>query len=157
MNLQIEGGYSIQMKKEHTAHVSFVNTLGKTLSGAVLAVKGSGLLAGKHEAKWVKAGAGKKTPKQNILLLVCWACSVDRGVASPGVTFLWALCKCSLNAAGKKSGLWVKVLKECAAGMLSGAPLQQEWNVLSHLSVVKWTQCGSANIYYIWPLFFFFP
>lgn len=51
MNPQIEGGDSIQMKKEHTAHVSFVNTFGKTLSGAVLTVTGSGLLVGKHEAK----------------------------------------------------------------------------------------------------------
>lgn len=51
MNPQIEGGDSIQMKKENTAHVSFVNTFGKTLSGAVLTVKASGLLVGKHEAK----------------------------------------------------------------------------------------------------------
>lgn len=65
MNPQIEGGDTIWMKKEHTAHVSFVNTLGRTLSGAVLTVKGSGLLAGKHEAKWVKAGEGKKKTKRN--------------------------------------------------------------------------------------------
>lgn len=51
MNPQIEGGSSVQMNKEHTAHVSFTNTFGKTLSGATLTVEGSGLLHGKHEAR----------------------------------------------------------------------------------------------------------
>lgn len=48
---QVEGGDSIQMKKEHTAHVSFTNTFHKTLNGAVLTVEGKGLLQGKHEAR----------------------------------------------------------------------------------------------------------
>ena len=49
--LQIEGGDSIQMKKEHTAQVSFTNKFTRALSGAVLTVEGSGLLHGKQEAR----------------------------------------------------------------------------------------------------------
>uniref|UniRef100_G3NLK6 Transglutaminase-like domain-containing protein n=1 Tax=Gasterosteus aculeatus TaxID=69293 RepID=G3NLK6_GASAC len=44
ISVEIEGGDSIQMKKEYTARVSFINPFTKVLSGAVLTVKGSGLL-----------------------------------------------------------------------------------------------------------------
>ncbi|GLD72752.1 protein-glutamine gamma-glutamyltransferase 2-like protein, partial [Lates japonicus] len=49
ITIEIEGGDSIQMKKEHTVQVSFTNNFTKTLSGAVLTVEGSGLLKGKQE------------------------------------------------------------------------------------------------------------
>lgn len=51
MNPQIEGGSSVRMNKEYTAHVSFTNTFGKTLSGATLTVEGFGLLHRKHETR----------------------------------------------------------------------------------------------------------
>lgn len=51
MNPQIEGGSSIRVNKGYTAHVSFTNTFGKTLSEATLTVEGSGLLQRKHEAR----------------------------------------------------------------------------------------------------------
>ncbi|KAJ4933837.1 hypothetical protein JOQ06_006646, partial [Pogonophryne albipinna] len=47
----IEGGGSIQMKKEYKAHVSFTNTCRNSVNGAVLTVEGSGLLQGKQEAR----------------------------------------------------------------------------------------------------------
>lgn len=51
MNPQIEGGSSIRTNKGYTAHVSFTNTFGKTLSDATLTVEGSGLLQRKHKAR----------------------------------------------------------------------------------------------------------
>nr|XP_061802171.1 protein-glutamine gamma-glutamyltransferase 5-like [Nerophis lumbriciformis] len=51
INIEVEGGDSIQVKKEHTAIVSFTNELNKTLSGAILIVEGHGLLQGKQEAR----------------------------------------------------------------------------------------------------------
>ncbi|XP_075882707.1 protein-glutamine gamma-glutamyltransferase 5-like isoform X2 [Nelusetta ayraudi] len=65
ISMEIEGGSSIQMNKEHTAHVSFTNTFGKTLSGATLTVEGSGLFHGKHEARVVLLPPGK-TMQKNI-------------------------------------------------------------------------------------------
>ncbi|XP_076597691.1 protein-glutamine gamma-glutamyltransferase 2-like [Chaetodon auriga] len=63
ITIEIEGGDSIQMKKEHTAQVSFTNTLTKTLTGAVLTVEGCGLLQGKHEARLVFLQPGDKIEK----------------------------------------------------------------------------------------------
>uniref|UniRef100_A0A3B4UN21 Protein-glutamine gamma-glutamyltransferase 2-like n=1 Tax=Seriola dumerili TaxID=41447 RepID=A0A3B4UN21_SERDU len=51
INIEIEGGDSIQMRSEHTVQVSFTNKFTKALRGAVLTVEGSGLLKGKHEAR----------------------------------------------------------------------------------------------------------
>lgn len=48
---QIEGGNSIRLKKECTAHVSVSNPFTQMLKGAVLAVEGFGLMQGKHEAR----------------------------------------------------------------------------------------------------------
>lgn len=49
--LQVEGGDSIQMKKEHTAHISFTNRFSKALNAAVLTVEGSGLLPEKNDIR----------------------------------------------------------------------------------------------------------
>lgn len=49
--LQIEGGDNVQMKKEHTALVSFTNHFINPLTGAVLTVEGFGLLQSKEEAR----------------------------------------------------------------------------------------------------------
>ncbi|XP_077371127.1 protein-glutamine gamma-glutamyltransferase 5-like isoform X2 [Festucalex cinctus] len=51
INIQVEGGDSIQVKKEHTATVSYANELNKMLNGALLTVEGYGLLQGKQEAR----------------------------------------------------------------------------------------------------------
>lgn len=48
---KIEGGDSIEMRKEYTAQVSFTNTFPKTLNRAVLTVEGFGLLQDKQEAR----------------------------------------------------------------------------------------------------------
>ncbi|KAK2851064.1 hypothetical protein Q5P01_007340 [Channa striata] len=53
ITIEIEGGDTIPMNKEHTAHVSFTNKLTKTLNGAVLSVNGSALLQGKLQARRV--------------------------------------------------------------------------------------------------------
>ncbi|XP_042348149.1 protein-glutamine gamma-glutamyltransferase 5-like [Plectropomus leopardus] len=63
INIEIEGGDSIQMKKEHTARVFFINKFTKSLSGAVLTVEGSGLLKGKHEARLSLMQPGEKIEK----------------------------------------------------------------------------------------------
>ncbi|KAM6930115.1 protein-glutamine gamma-glutamyltransferase 5-like [Lycodopsis pacificus] len=63
ITIEIEGGDSIQMNKEHTAQVSFINTFTKTLDGAVLTVEGSGLLQGKHIARMVLLQPGEKIEK----------------------------------------------------------------------------------------------
>ncbi|XP_075951458.1 protein-glutamine gamma-glutamyltransferase 5-like [Anarhichas minor] len=63
ITIEIEGGDSIQMNKEHTAQVSFINTFTKTLDGAVLTVEGSGLLQGKHKARMVLLQPGEKIEK----------------------------------------------------------------------------------------------
>ncbi|KAM8864048.1 protein-glutamine gamma-glutamyltransferase 5-like isoform 1-T1 [Spinachia spinachia] len=63
MSVEIEGGDSIQMNKEYTAQVSFVNTFTKALSGAVLTVEGSGLLQGKHRERMLLMPPGEKIEK----------------------------------------------------------------------------------------------
>ncbi|CAB1436188.1 unnamed protein product [Pleuronectes platessa] len=60
ISIEIEGGDSIQINKEHTVQVSFTNELTKTLTGAVLTVEGSGLLKGKHEARLAHLKQGEK-------------------------------------------------------------------------------------------------
>ncbi|XP_077431054.1 protein-glutamine gamma-glutamyltransferase 5-like isoform X2 [Vanacampus margaritifer] len=64
INIQVEGGDSIQVKKEHTATVSFTNELNKTLNGAVLAVEGYGLLRGKQEARLTVLHPGETIEKK---------------------------------------------------------------------------------------------
>lgn len=49
--MQIEGGNSIQLKKQRTVLVSFTNCLSTALYEAVLTVQGAGLLEGKQVAK----------------------------------------------------------------------------------------------------------
>ncbi|XP_068589270.1 protein-glutamine gamma-glutamyltransferase 5-like [Cebidichthys violaceus] len=63
ITIEIKGGDSIQMKEQHTAQVSFINTFTKTLDGAVLTVVGSGLLQGKQEARLVLLQPGQKIEK----------------------------------------------------------------------------------------------
>ncbi|XP_062248285.1 protein-glutamine gamma-glutamyltransferase 5-like [Platichthys flesus] len=60
ISIEIEGGDSIQINKEHTVQVSFTNELTKTLTGAVLTVEGSGLLKGKQEARLAHLKQGEK-------------------------------------------------------------------------------------------------
>ncbi|KAM7410878.1 hypothetical protein PAMA_021037 [Pampus argenteus] len=64
ITVEIEGGDSIQMWKQHTAQVSFTNTFTKALNGAVLTVEGSGLLRGKQEARMDLLQLGEKIEKQ---------------------------------------------------------------------------------------------
>ncbi|XP_035512986.1 protein-glutamine gamma-glutamyltransferase 5-like, partial [Morone saxatilis] len=64
ISIEIEGGDSIQMKGEHTAHVSFINTFGKTLNGAVLTVEGFGLLQDNQNVKLVSLQPGEKIEKK---------------------------------------------------------------------------------------------
>nr|XP_040048606.1 LOW QUALITY PROTEIN: protein-glutamine gamma-glutamyltransferase 5-like [Gasterosteus aculeatus aculeatus] len=63
ISVEIEGGDSIQMKKEYTARVSFINPFTKVLSGAVLTVKGSGLLQGRHQERRLLLQPGEKLVK----------------------------------------------------------------------------------------------
>ncbi|XP_070694981.1 protein-glutamine gamma-glutamyltransferase 2-like [Pempheris klunzingeri] len=63
LTIEVEGGDTIQMKKEITAQVSFTNPFTKSLTGAVLTVEGSGLLQGKHEARLVVLQPGEKIEK----------------------------------------------------------------------------------------------
>ncbi|KAK9515699.1 hypothetical protein VZT92_026325 [Zoarces viviparus] len=63
ITIEIEGGDSVQMNKEHTAQVSFINTFTKTVDGAVLTVEGSGLLQGKHVARMVLLQPEEKIKK----------------------------------------------------------------------------------------------
>ncbi|XP_028266555.1 protein-glutamine gamma-glutamyltransferase 5-like [Parambassis ranga] len=60
ITIEIKGGDRIQMKKEHTAKVSFTNHFTKPLKGAVLMVQGSGLLQGKRESRLVSLQPGEK-------------------------------------------------------------------------------------------------
>ncbi|XP_060930644.1 protein-glutamine gamma-glutamyltransferase 5-like [Limanda limanda] len=60
ISIEIEGGDSIQINKEHTVQVSFTNEFTKTLTGAVLTVEGSGLLKGKHETRLAQLKQGEK-------------------------------------------------------------------------------------------------
>nr|XP_057940072.1 protein-glutamine gamma-glutamyltransferase 5-like [Doryrhamphus excisus] len=68
IHIQVEGGDSIQVKKEHTAVVSFINTLSKTLRGAVLTVEGYGLLAGKQEARMSLLQPDEKIEKKVVIM-----------------------------------------------------------------------------------------
>nr|XP_046253906.1 protein-glutamine gamma-glutamyltransferase 2-like isoform X2 [Scatophagus argus] len=77
--IEIKGGDSIQMKKEHTAHVSLISTFSKTLNGAVLTVKGFGLLQGKHEARLTLLQPGDKIEKEVTIM-----------ATSPGTKLLMA-------------------------------------------------------------------
>ncbi|XP_019944411.2 protein-glutamine gamma-glutamyltransferase 2-like [Paralichthys olivaceus] len=63
ISMEIEGGDSLHIYKEHTVQVYFTNNLTKTLDGAVLTVEGSGLLKGKHEARLAHLNQGKKIEK----------------------------------------------------------------------------------------------
>ncbi|KAG8002897.1 Protein-glutamine gamma-glutamyltransferase 2 [Nibea albiflora] len=63
ISIEIEGGDSVDLKKEHTAQVFFINTFKKTLNEAVLTVEGSGLLQGKQEARLAVLQPGDKIEK----------------------------------------------------------------------------------------------
>ncbi|KAM9351055.1 protein-glutamine gamma-glutamyltransferase 2-like [Symphorus nematophorus] len=79
ITIEVEGGDSIQMKKEYTAHVSFINTFTKSLNGAVLTVEGFGLLQSKHMARLVLLQPGDKIEK-----------TVSIMATSPGTKLLMA-------------------------------------------------------------------
>ncbi|XP_037099763.1 protein-glutamine gamma-glutamyltransferase 5-like isoform X2 [Syngnathus acus] len=64
INIQVEGGDRIQMKKECIAIVSFTNQLNKPLGSAVLTVEGYGLLQGKHEARLTVLQPDEKIEKK---------------------------------------------------------------------------------------------
>ncbi|KAM9829210.1 protein-glutamine gamma-glutamyltransferase 5-like [Syngnathus typhle] len=64
INIQVEGGDRIQMKKECIAIVSFTNQLNKPLGNAVLTVEGYGLLQGKHEARLTVLQPDEKIEKK---------------------------------------------------------------------------------------------
>ncbi|XP_061528444.1 protein-glutamine gamma-glutamyltransferase 5-like isoform X2 [Phycodurus eques] len=64
ISIEVDGGDSIQVKKEHKAIVSFTNELNKTLSGAVLTVEGYGLLQGKQEARLTILHPNEKIEKK---------------------------------------------------------------------------------------------
>uniref|UniRef100_A0A3Q2QIM2 protein-glutamine gamma-glutamyltransferase n=1 Tax=Fundulus heteroclitus TaxID=8078 RepID=A0A3Q2QIM2_FUNHE len=60
ITMEIEGGDSVQLKKEKTVYVTFTNSLDKPMRGAVLSVEGSGLLQGKKEARMGLLQPGEK-------------------------------------------------------------------------------------------------
>ncbi|XP_047458190.1 protein-glutamine gamma-glutamyltransferase 5-like isoform X4 [Mugil cephalus] len=64
ITIEIEGGDSIQMKKKHTALVSFTNQFIKPLTGALLTVEGFGLLQSKQESRLVLLQPGEKIEKK---------------------------------------------------------------------------------------------
>ncbi|XP_061825829.2 protein-glutamine gamma-glutamyltransferase 5-like [Nerophis lumbriciformis] len=64
ISIQVEGGDTIKVKKEHTAVVSFTNTFNKGLSSAVLTVEGYGLLQGKQDARLSVLQPGEKMEKK---------------------------------------------------------------------------------------------
>uniref|UniRef100_G3NLL8 Transglutaminase-like domain-containing protein n=1 Tax=Gasterosteus aculeatus aculeatus TaxID=481459 RepID=G3NLL8_GASAC len=88
ISVEIEGGDSIQMKKEYTARVSFINPFTKVLSGAVLTVKGSGLLQGRHQEsvleceKLVKTVTIAASSAGTKLLMATFSHSSSAGVVS---------------------------------------------------------------------------
>ncbi|XP_044207376.1 protein-glutamine gamma-glutamyltransferase 5-like [Thunnus albacares] len=86
ITIEIEGGDSIQLKKEHTARVSFTNMFTKPLNGAVLTVEGSGLLQHKHEARLVLLQPGRKIEKKVSIM-----------ATSPGTKLLMATFSHSSN------------------------------------------------------------
>lgn len=51
ISIEVQGGDVLQLRKEHTALVSFTNPFSLALSGAVLTVEASGLLEGKQQSK----------------------------------------------------------------------------------------------------------
>uniref|UniRef100_A0A3B4ALZ0 protein-glutamine gamma-glutamyltransferase n=1 Tax=Periophthalmus magnuspinnatus TaxID=409849 RepID=A0A3B4ALZ0_9GOBI len=51
INIEVEGGDSIQMKKNYIVHVFYTNQFSTVLSGAVLCVEGYGLLKNKHKTR----------------------------------------------------------------------------------------------------------
>ncbi|XP_068163025.1 protein-glutamine gamma-glutamyltransferase 2-like isoform X2 [Antennarius striatus] len=79
ITIQIEGGNNIQMKKEYTTHVSFINMFPKILSGAVLTVEGFGLLQYKHRSRLVLLQPGHRIVK-----------TVSIMATSPGTKLLMA-------------------------------------------------------------------
>uniref|UniRef100_A0A3Q2WRS7 Transglutaminase 2 n=1 Tax=Haplochromis burtoni TaxID=8153 RepID=A0A3Q2WRS7_HAPBU len=64
ITIQIEGGNSIQLKKQRTVLVSFTNCLSTALYEAVLTVQGAGLLEGKQVAKIILLQPGEKIEKK---------------------------------------------------------------------------------------------
>uniref|UniRef100_I3JRU3 protein-glutamine gamma-glutamyltransferase n=1 Tax=Oreochromis niloticus TaxID=8128 RepID=I3JRU3_ORENI len=79
ITIQIEGGNSIQVKKECTVLVSFTNCLSTALYEAVLTVQGAGLLEGKQVAKIILLQPGEKIEKK-----------VSITATSPGTKLLMA-------------------------------------------------------------------
>ncbi|XP_028439713.1 protein-glutamine gamma-glutamyltransferase 5 [Perca flavescens] len=79
ITIEIKGGDSIQIKREHKAQVSFINKLSKTLDGVVLTVEGSGLLQGKQEARMISLQPNEKIEK-----------TVSIMATSPGTKLLMA-------------------------------------------------------------------
>ncbi|XP_061758736.1 protein-glutamine gamma-glutamyltransferase 5-like isoform X4 [Nerophis ophidion] len=64
INIQVESGDIIKMKKEHTAVVSFTNKFNKGLSSAVLALEGYGLLQRRQEVRLSVLQPGEKMEKR---------------------------------------------------------------------------------------------
>ncbi|XP_054602147.2 protein-glutamine gamma-glutamyltransferase 5 [Nothobranchius furzeri] len=87
ITVQVEGGDNIQVKKEKTAHVTFINPFNRPLSGVVLSVEGSGLLKGKQEAKLVLLQPGEKIEKKMSIM-----------ATSPGTKGLMATLSHSNNS-----------------------------------------------------------
>ncbi|XP_010766080.1 protein-glutamine gamma-glutamyltransferase Z-like [Notothenia coriiceps] len=71
ITVEIEGGGSIQMKKEYKAHVSFTNTCSNSVNGAVLTVEGSGLLQGKQESRMAILKQDEKIEKTVTIMAAC--------------------------------------------------------------------------------------
>ncbi|XP_068454210.1 protein-glutamine gamma-glutamyltransferase 2-like [Clinocottus analis] len=90
------------IKREHTAQVSFTNTLAKALTGAVLTVEGSGLLPGKQEARLVHLQPDKTIEKTVTIVATSAGTKLLMATfshgSSPGVVSR-SFCKVSVNAA----------------------------------------------------------
>ncbi|XP_011619994.2 protein-glutamine gamma-glutamyltransferase 5-like isoform X2 [Takifugu rubripes] len=79
ITIRIEGGDSIQLRKECTAQVSFSNPFTHVLKGALLTVEGSGLLQGKREARKLLLQPGEEIGEE-----------VSIRATSPGTKLLMA-------------------------------------------------------------------
>lgn len=111
---QIEGGDSIEMRKEYTAQVSFTNTFHKTLSGAVLTVEGFGLLQDKQEARQVCQTSARAVNHHSQLTVVFVVCLAPR----KRMTRLHLSCE--------KRTVCCLSVRICSPGMLSGMFVQRQ-------------------------------
>ncbi|KAI3357171.1 hypothetical protein L3Q82_015628 [Scortum barcoo] len=114
ITIEIEGGDTVQMQREHTAQVSFSNMFTKILYQAVLTVEGSGLLQGKREARLVLLQPGQKIETKVSIM-----------ATSPGTKILMATFSHN-NSMNVVSRSFHRVSVMAAMSPSSVLPLQQQ-------------------------------